>query len=436
MKLNEINLSLITIKARQRKELSSTEDSMEDFKNSIKERGLIHPIAVAETKGEKYILIAGARRLIAMKELGEKVIPAHIYPTGLTEDEHLAIEIEENKRRKDFTVKEDVLATKALHDLMIRMKGKKRTGPIPKDATPEERKKLEESWSNKKTARMLGVSEASVQKDLQMAEAMELMPELKTAKTKLEVDKKLSQILDGAQIDELRRDEFPNELRELLIAQFSLKSFEDVSEKLKDGVANLITAESLDIDTEFCNKCKKLLYPNGWLLIFLRPEELIRKPNHSNVFDALEETNFTLMQNPGIWLKGIRKDTAPQTFAANVEFFIVAFTGAPVMAVEGRSQIFPFTPIQPQHNPRIGERPIELYEELIKTFIHRDSPKFYGRLLIPFVRDGNILLAAANLRVPAFGYSIKGLEKVREHFVNQINKSAPPNYISNPQSKL
>lgn len=73
---------------------------------SISTHGLINPITVMRS-GERYVLIAGFRRLAAMKITGKNYIEATII-SATDAEETLSLEIEENENRKDFTIAERV----------------------------------------------------------------------------------------------------------------------------------------------------------------------------------------------------------------------------------------------------------------------------------------------------------------------------------------
>ena len=84
------------------------EDGIESLKKSIKEIGLITPIAVQE-RGDKYILIGGEHRYTACKQLGYKTIPCNIIPREYDNDEDedarlVLMEVDENlvRRTADF----------------------------------------------------------------------------------------------------------------------------------------------------------------------------------------------------------------------------------------------------------------------------------------------------------------------------------------------
>lgn len=72
---------------------------------SIRERGLINPITVMETSDGSYALIAGLRRLEAVRRLQQDEISATVL-SPLEADEALMLEYAENEERKSFTVTE------------------------------------------------------------------------------------------------------------------------------------------------------------------------------------------------------------------------------------------------------------------------------------------------------------------------------------------
>ena len=71
---------------------------MTELSKSIEENGLINPIII----NENYELLAGYRRLRAVKKLGWKDIEVKMVHTN-DELDKLNIELEENLLRKDFT---------------------------------------------------------------------------------------------------------------------------------------------------------------------------------------------------------------------------------------------------------------------------------------------------------------------------------------------
>lgn len=107
MKLNKrvqtmsLPITDIVVGERIRKE----NGAIDELAESIRERGLINPITAMELTGGGYQLIAGLRRLEAVKMLGLAEIRATVL-TPMEADEALMTEIAENEQRKEFTLAE------------------------------------------------------------------------------------------------------------------------------------------------------------------------------------------------------------------------------------------------------------------------------------------------------------------------------------------
>ena len=79
--------------------------AIDELADSIRERGLINPITVMELTSGGYQLIAGLRRLEAIKLLGTTEIRATVL-SPMEADDALMTEIAENEQRKEFTLAE------------------------------------------------------------------------------------------------------------------------------------------------------------------------------------------------------------------------------------------------------------------------------------------------------------------------------------------
>lgn len=80
----------------------SIEEGIDDLADSIERFGLLHPVTVFQ-EGDKYILIAGQRRLLAVSQLGWDKIPARVLPTRPDSVEAKAISFSENFIRRALT---------------------------------------------------------------------------------------------------------------------------------------------------------------------------------------------------------------------------------------------------------------------------------------------------------------------------------------------
>ncbi|HRZ25598.1 MAG TPA: ParB N-terminal domain-containing protein [Spirochaetota bacterium] len=90
----KIKISEIKVRKRIREDMGD----LTELRESIRNRGLINPVVI----NQKRELLAGYRRLMAVRELGWKEIECRTMPTR-TKVEKLCIENDENIGRKDFT---------------------------------------------------------------------------------------------------------------------------------------------------------------------------------------------------------------------------------------------------------------------------------------------------------------------------------------------
>ena len=114
-KTNKLPISNITPnKFQPRKNFD--EDNLDDLTNSIKERGVIQPIIVRESKSDnsKFEIIAGERRWLAAKKAGLHDIPVVI--TEADDLKSLEFAIVENVQRHDLNPLEEAQGYKRLID--------------------------------------------------------------------------------------------------------------------------------------------------------------------------------------------------------------------------------------------------------------------------------------------------------------------------------
>jgi ParB family chromosome partitioning protein len=137
-----IDSIIINRDERQRRELRGIEELAE----SINRLGLIHPIVI----DEQGVLIAGERRLTAMKLLGWTAVPTQL-ESSLDPLKHQAIELEENIKRLDITWQERALAMQRFAEI---------------------RREEEPALSQAKIAEELGLSSMDVSRNLAVAKAL------------------------------------------------------------------------------------------------------------------------------------------------------------------------------------------------------------------------------------------------------------------------
>jgi len=91
------------------------EEKLHQLAESISERGVIQPLLVSRTGGNRYRLIAGERRLRAARIAGEEEVPVVVMETD-SDNDSLEIALIENIQRHDLTPIEEATAYVRLID--------------------------------------------------------------------------------------------------------------------------------------------------------------------------------------------------------------------------------------------------------------------------------------------------------------------------------
>ncbi len=109
----EIGLDSIEVNPYQPRSYFN-EEALRELASSIKELGVIQPITVRISKGDKFQLVSGERRFRASKLIGNNTIPAYIRIAN--DHELLEMALVENIQRKDLDPIEVALSYKRLID--------------------------------------------------------------------------------------------------------------------------------------------------------------------------------------------------------------------------------------------------------------------------------------------------------------------------------
>lgn len=162
----ELSIESIRVEGRFRRELGD----IASLAASIADVGLLHPVAVTPD----YRLIAGERRLHAMRKLGRTHVPAHIVPI----DNIVRGEFAENVERDDFTPSEMVDIGRAVEALLREQakerkreggrNGGKASGKLPEASNGDARDHV---------ARYCGISGRTYEKAKAVVDAAEREPE-------------------------------------------------------------------------------------------------------------------------------------------------------------------------------------------------------------------------------------------------------------------
>lgn len=409
---------------------------LEKLAQSIKEKGLIQPIAVWRREEVKenekpYLLLAGGRRFMATAIIEMQELPCRVFTGELTDLTYREIELIENIERKDLSWQEQVFLQKEINDLMVEKYGQKIVkGNQYGDAE-------DSGWSKKDTAELLGKSAASVVRDIQVAEALEVFPALAEAKNKSEAERMLkklkAQAIEEALLEKIQEQEKSGGLdakKKRLIDSYIVRDFFDGVKDIPDGSIDCVEIDppyainlheqkkdfTYDKDSynemdpkayrkllqKLFKECYRVMAENSWLLCWYAPE-----PWAEEVFSAIQDAGFNLKRLPGIWVKPNGQSMRPEKYLANAyEPFYYAAKGTPAIQKPGRTNVFSYNPVPPQKKIHPTERPVELIQEVLDTFC------VYGnRVLVPFLGSGNTLLAATNLKLDCVGFDLSNSYK-------------------------
>jgi len=430
-KVAMIDLDSITVSERARQVMGD----INELEESLKESGLISPLAVRETDDGSYELLAGERRLIALRKNEVKTVPVRIYPSDISDIEIKTIEMSENFYRKDMEYYEYDNIIREIHELKQTIHGHKIAGPA------------DSGWSLKDTAEMVGVrSKDTISTAIKRAEAREAFPEL-FEKCKSQVDatkimKKMDEaVVKQAIAQKLETSDAPKDLKRLADS-FIINDFFKGVKKIPDGIMHLVEidppyaialAEQKKKDGESKYKlgdynevesdsyqvflantfkeCYRVMAPHSWLICWFAPE-----PWFEAVYRELNNAGFSTTRMCGIWTKPSGQSKRPDIHLANsYEMFFYAWKGRPALNKSGRTNIFSYSPVPPSQKVHPTERPIELMKDIYDTFSFPGS-----RILIPFLGSGSGLLAAHQLGSSAIGFELT--KAYRDSFLVKIHR--------------
>ena len=421
MKQQLIKLSEIETPERYRTDYGD----IESLKASIREHGLIQPIAVSIT-GSGFRLLAGGRRLRACTELQLDTIPARIYERDLGELDSKAIELAENVDRKDFDWKERIRLEQKIHELQVAIHGEK-TSKQP-DAT---------GWSMRDTATLLGRSIGAVSGDITLAKALETIPELAACKTKDDAGKMLRLLQEQMIKSELasrfeeEKAETADEIKKRnLINCYLVKDVFDGLAGVQSGTIQYIDCDppyGINLDHRFRGfesgrvshnpsdyheveksdfplfletllaECYRVMTPNSWMTLWFGVD-----PWADLTVELLRKVGFKVNRLYAIWHKAKPPyhSSQPHTnLASAYDAFYYCRKGDAVLFKQGQSNVFLYPQVPTKVHPT--EKPIDLMTHIISIFTLPGAT-----CLVPFLGSGNSLLAATNLGCSGAGFDL------------------------------
>lgn len=447
-----IPIEKIQVTDRIRKELSKKapdnqgkREEIVDLALSIKSQGLINPITVHDTGNGTYRLLAGGRRLEAVKSLGWVEVPATIYPSNLTEVQKLEVELMENLARKDLTWSEEITLKKKINDIKLGQLGYK-TSTNP------------EGWTKGQTANLLGESPATVSQDIELAEMVADFPELAEVATskqeaarylknmvkKFETKQRAERVMAQAvstPLEKQRRNledsfvvgDFFNLSTNIENESFDLINLDppwgidlDIVKKETKVTKSTKSSQYKEIKTDYLKWlelvlkiCYEKLKPNGWLILWYDIKA------HSETVKLCEKTGFEVgLDIPAVWIKHSGQTQAQHRYLGRSwEPFLYIRKGSAQIVKQGRLDSFDYPGVPQGKKRHAAEKPVNLMVDIFATFVMPDS-----KIWDPFTGSGNAILAANNIQCICSGYDLS--EENKAGFVLEVHRQEPGEYTS------
>ncbi len=404
-------------------------------------------------------LIAGGRRMTALKKLGWLQIPVtrmkDISPAKLRE-----MELEENVQRENLTWQEEISLKNEILRLKQDLYGIKPSGRAAAFSS---------GISQKDVAEQLGDSPANFSMDVALAKAMEEIPELAACSSKDDARKKLKQMQEQLIVAELgRRHRATAQINidgqtavksdnpALAPAKVSFYNQADASFRIGDAIAGLRSLTEnqnikyINVDTPYGIDLNAIKRDNGGEVkiqvdnyIEWDKNEFLYKDEQGNwqgnafevakecfrladdncsmtwwfaiqwyqpLVDMLTSVGWKIDLIPNIWDTGEQGQTnQPELYLARCyEPFFSCRKGQPVIFKRGRSNIFRHKKLSGDKKIHPTEKPLNLMKEVFETYA---SPGC--AILVPFIGSGNDLLTGFSMGHSAFGFDLNSEVKKR-----------------------
>jgi ParB/RepB/Spo0J family partition protein len=406
-KVKLVKITDIIIGDRFRENLGDLEGLCE----SIKDKGVLQPITLTADMS----LMAGGRRVAAAMMAGLTKIPALLRDQSGEDDAEIdlrEVELIENVFRKDFDWVEQV---KLIAEIDRMMKAKN------------------QEWSGRQTSKLLGHSQPmTVSRALKMAEDLQVLPELAKCKSQDEATKLVKKaeeqiinkelirrqetIKDSGMRDILTLARSNYQITDALVAMAALPDGAgnvdlievdppygiDLNEQKKNGGEKTTTYQEVTREdypqflTTVAEETYRIASRNCWMIFWFGPT------HQQLVLETLRGAGWIVDEIPCIWNKSFGQTISVEHYLArSYEPFFLCRKGAPTLVKHGRSNVFTFTPLAATKKYHPTERPVELIEELIQTFVG-----ISGHVFSPFLGSGATLRACYNTCCTCWGYDL------------------------------
>lgn len=460
--IEERDISTIIIKKRAREKVQN----LESLKASIEKHGQLSPIHITEDG----ILMAGERRLTAMKELGREKILARIMPE-MTKADRLSIELDENDEREDFLWHEKLCLMHRLHQQWVKK--------------AEERNS---SWGYRESAKKFKCGIGSLSTDFELAKAIETFPDLKECDNKTQAKQaykklgeqamamqslqnlpddqkaRLEALTNGSiDLDSLLENsqapsnaapppgveshdqvcsapEQPTEppKQDIPEAIYLVEPIEKAMDKIPDNSVGFLEMDppyAIDFEKNYGNiggrKAKesdwtkkdlydfyenqlpllyKKLLPSSWVLCWTGVEHW----KITNQFAIA--AGFKVQARPGIWVKPGGESNHPKTtMISNYEMFLLFRKDKATFNTKSFLSTVHCNPTSGTHKVHQWEKPLELYEIFFEAMARKGS-----LFLSPFAGSGNSMIKAAEYGMVPMGCDLR--QKYALNFYDRFNK--------------
>lgn len=394
---------------------------------SFRKMGQLQPIILTEDNH----LLAGLHRLLAAKSLGWTHIDA-VYQGSLTEIQKREIELEENVSRLDMSWFEKAKAIAEIDKL---------------------KREQDPHWSRDMTMAVIGSARPNDVTDaIKITKMAELFPELKNAKSLSQAQSwASSKAASVVRLKEVRSN--PADFQEIeekirlgdsveIIKSLPTGSFRAVItdppfgldyDKRKAGTEQSVSSyedskESYERLLSMASDLFRVIKDDGWLTWFHGPTWTERCKL------AFRETGFVVDEIPVIWYRrgGRAFTTRPDRYYGRIyDMALHCLKGNPEMTPYGRgkSNVLEIAPIEGEERELLVERPIELYQELIKRLtVEGETVADF------FVGSGSCPAAAASLRRNYFGCELDA--ERRAVAIKKVKANTPDNTTDTPREGL
>jgi ParB-like partition proteins len=444
-KLKNVKLADVIVDKRFREDLGDIEELAE----SIKEKGILQPV----TLDSSLHLLAGGRRYAACSSLGLLEIPALVREID-GEIDAREIELIENIHRKNFTWQEESALIAEIDRLY---------------------KEKDTNWSGRKTAQLLDKSVAGVSRNLQLARAAEVIPEIKECKTADDALKMLKNLEERAIVQELRSRQ--NDIVEthnagaihsrgkVLTVDQGVANALRVADQayiikdVFDGLAGLRTNGNIqfiecdppygvslnenkkgeDTGAATYNEVKEKDYP---AFLDKLTTELYRVAGkdcwmvfwygqswHTEVLVSLRKAGWEVDDIPAVWVKPNGQTMQPDLYLGRSwEPFFCCRKGKPLLGMRGVLNSFCFpgcSGADRKYHPT--QRPQELLKKIIATFTLGQT-----NVLVPFVGSGATLRACYYFGYFCFGFDNNG--EYKDKFMLAVEEDTRRMFAQNANS--